>query len=80
MHEAMVFVKTIANSWTTSARYHDAKLVCCAFGCSLERDDLAHYVACPRLWSEVDVASGANDEEEVDSVKQRLLTMDPTHD
>ena len=80
MHEAMVFVKTIANSWTTSARYHDAKLVCCAFGCSLERDDLAHYVACPRLWSEVDVASGANDEEEVDNVKQRLLTMDPTHD
>ena len=78
MHEAMCYVKTICNSWTTSSRYHDGKLLNCAFGCRGAPDDLAHYICCPRLWTEVDVAAGASDEEELDSVRQRLLVEDPT--
>jgi hypothetical protein len=77
-HEAMVVVKTIANSWTTSARYHDAKLASCAFGCPLAKDGLAHYVVCARLWTEVDIACGADNDEEIDNAQQRLLTTDPT--
>ena len=70
MHEAMCFVKTICNSWTTSTRFHDGKLSQCAFGCRVAPDDVAHYVCCPRLWTEVDIAAGASDNEELDTVRQ----------
>jgi hypothetical protein len=49
-HAAIVVVKTWANSWATSDRYHDGKLEFCCFGCFPERDRLEHYVACESLW------------------------------
>ena len=34
-------------------------------------DDLAHYIACPRLWTEIDECTGR--ESEVTSVAERFL-------
>ena len=53
MHAAVTVIKTRANSWTMSARYHDDKIVHCVFGCAGAPDDLAHYLACGPLWSTV---------------------------
>ena len=53
-HEAMQVVKTWANAWATSSRYHENPVLPCIFGCppSPGSDDrLSHYIACPIMWS-----------------------------
>ena len=56
----LLVIKTVANSWTTSYRYHEHVLLDCVFGChkmrplrkgATHRDTLSHYLVCPRLWS-----------------------------
>ena len=44
-------LKTWINSWSTSSRYHEDEIWACFFGCSEERDDLAHYIRCPIMWT-----------------------------
>ena len=53
-------LKTVANAWTTSSRYHEKAKLGCVFGCQLNcpvvvgnscRDILRHYLKCPILWS-----------------------------
>jgi hypothetical protein len=56
-HAAVVVLRTWANSWTTSTRYHDRKTKYCCSGCPAELDDLAHYLVCQRLWHTVTVAT-----------------------
>ena len=56
-HAAMTIIKTWSNSWTTSARFHDGKLVHCCFGC-LAKDDIEHYLPCSPLWKIVADATG----------------------
>jgi hypothetical protein len=77
VHTATVYIKTVLNSWTTSARYHDEKCRKCIFGCRWAGDELQHYVSCARLWTEVDVATGL-DEEKIDTVQQRLMLSEPS--
>ena len=51
-HLAVMAWKTMTNGWTTSYRYHEEKKLECLFGCrgAEPRDDLRHYLVCPRLW------------------------------
>jgi hypothetical protein len=77
-HEAMCVIKTISNSWTTSARFHDGKLEHCCFGCRGARDDLAHYLCCCRLWTEVDIATGVDEDDLPDTAAQRMLLFGPS--
>ena len=80
MHEAMCFIETLANSWTTSSRYHDSAVEFCAFGCRHAPDDLAHYICCVRLWSAIDRATGMAGEADPDSVRERLLLESANND
>lgn len=62
----MIVVKTLANSWATSSRCHEAFQSTCLLGCdychplfgSRPSDSLAHYLSCPILWRFVKAASG----------------------
>lgn len=56
---AFVVIKTLANSWCTSHRYHSESGMQCVLGCSVmgpvsasrnTRDSLAHYLERPILW------------------------------
>ena len=49
-HIAMFALKTVCNGWCTSHRMHEDTVSSCVFGCS-ECSSLAHYLACPRLWT-----------------------------
>ena len=49
MHQAMTVVKTLANAWTTTRRYHEEVRWRCIFGCPGCMDELQHYVVCIRL-------------------------------
>jgi len=44
-------IKTWANAWATSYRYHEGIKLPCLFGCSESRDDLGHYYNCPHLFA-----------------------------
>ena len=45
------------DGWPTARRYQRDPRPC-AFGCPIEKgDDLAHYIACPRLWHMVKVTT-----------------------
>jgi hypothetical protein len=79
-HEAMCFVKSISNSWTKSSRFHDNKIDQCAFGCRGAPDDLAHYLCCPWLWTEVDEATQFDIDLDPDNVHQRLLVASASCD
>jgi hypothetical protein len=57
MQAAVTVIRTWANSWTTSARYHDDKLEHCCFGCVQEADSLEHYLACWPLWRTTSTAT-----------------------
>ena len=56
----VIVLPSLVNSWTTSYRFHEAVLLPCVFGCSLQfhkkvdatlsRDELAHYLVCNPLW------------------------------
>ena len=48
-HDAMCVIKTWANSWSTSYRYHEKPLLPCLLGCQLGKDDLSHYVDCIQI-------------------------------
>ncbi len=43
--------KTWVNSWATSYRMHEPKLLHCVFGCLIGNDQLSHYVMCPILYA-----------------------------
>ena len=53
MHSAMCVIKTFTNSWATTACYHHDTVLQCIFGCRNRRDELEHYLQCPRLWRAV---------------------------
>ncbi len=53
-HETFQVIRTWANSWCTSARFHEPTLLPCLFGCSGKPDDLLHYCFCRRLHRVVD--------------------------
>jgi len=47
----LTVLKTWANSWCTTSRYHEDILWPCIFGCCGAKDELAHYLCCIRFWS-----------------------------
>ena len=56
----MAVVKTIANSWCASYRYHETLRLTCLFGCAA-RDDQVHYLQCTQLWQAARAATGTPD-------------------
>ena len=65
--ELVMCLRTLANAWTTSYRYHETPLLPCIFGCNIFRpvlkgvyykDDLQHYLVCKQLWKLVDMVLG----------------------
>ena len=49
----MTVLKTWANAWCTTSRYHEDTLWPCIFGCASAPDSLAQYLSCFRFWSGV---------------------------
>ena len=65
LSQKMMIIRTIVNSWATSCRYHEKVILDCVFGCNndhpllsdtVKKDELSHYLVCPRLWKIVDQA------------------------
>jgi len=46
-----IVLKTWANAWCTTHRYHENTLWPCIFGCEGDEDELSHYLCCHRFWS-----------------------------
>ena len=51
LHVATCCLKTVANAWATSHRYHEQVRLGCVFGCVGGDDSLSHYLSCPVLWN-----------------------------
>ena len=49
----VTIMKTYANAWTTSKRFHAQVIDPCKFGCDAV-DSLTHYIQCERLWVSID--------------------------
>ena len=49
----MTILKSWANAWCTTTRYHEPALWPCIFGCDGAKDTLCHYLNCSHLWSRV---------------------------
>ena len=72
--------KTYINSWATSARMQERRVLPCIFGCDTCRDDLQHYLLCPPLWAIV-CASATHPPPRVMwdlSPRERLCLLAPT--
>ena len=50
---AMMFIKTLSNSWFTSNRMHEEVRLPCIMGCEACEDRLVHYIHCAPLWDVV---------------------------
>ena len=50
-HVALVWIKTLANGWCTSTRFHEKVRFSCLFGCCENCDELKHYLQCSTLVS-----------------------------
>ena len=50
---AMMFIKTLSNSWFTSNRMHEPVRLPCIMGCEACADRLVHYIHCAPLWDVV---------------------------
>ncbi len=48
--EVFAVLRTLANAWSTTSRYQEARQWCCIFGCDA-RDNLEHYICCDPLWT-----------------------------
>ena len=44
-----MYIISWTNSWATSHRFHDDKLLPCLLGCRDCKDELKHYLQCPHL-------------------------------
>ena len=47
----LCLLKTWANSWSTTFRYHEAVSWPCIWGCEDKKDELEHYICCTHFWS-----------------------------
>ena len=50
-HDAIRVLKTWANGWCTSGRFHETVHLPCLFGCVGARDEQSHYCMCPYLYA-----------------------------
>ena len=53
----MIMIKTLSGAWCTSDRFHEGTRRTCLFGCPDDLDDLKHYIYCPKLWTEIIMAT-----------------------
>ena len=60
--EVIHVVKTWANSWAASYRFHEARRLPCLLGCPDGRDSMAHYQACLALRTLVLDSMGKGDD------------------
>ena len=85
----MSVIKTLANSWATSTRYHEDIRKFCFVGChcfldveeadcETPTDSLAHYLACPLFWSLINSACRSPCIEWEMTVPQRLCLDTPS--
>ena len=85
----MIVIKTLANSWATSTRYHEDIRKMCLVGChcfldveeaesETPTDSLAHYLACPLFWSLISSARRSPCTEWEITVPQRFCLDNPS--
>ena len=48
---AMIFIKTLSNSWCTTEWSHETVRLPCVFGCLDCKDNLSHYLKCEPFWT-----------------------------
>jgi len=56
--EVVQVLRTWSNSWSTSYRYHESRLLPCLLGCPGEADNMIHYARCPLIQEYVSAAFG----------------------
>ena len=61
-HVAVQVLKTWANAWATTHRFHEARRLPCLFGCHGEPDSLNHYAFCPYIKSVMEQYSPASND------------------
>ena len=61
-HVAVQVLKTWANAWATTHRFHKARRLPCLFGCPDGPDSLNHYAFCPYIKSVTDQCNSASNE------------------
>ena len=57
-YEAVQVLRTWSNSWSTSYRYHESRLLPCLLGCPGMADNMVHYARCPRIHEYVSAVFG----------------------
>ena len=74
--EVMMILKTWGNSWSTSYRYHEPKLLTCLFGCPDCPDKLAHYVVCPWLFKIVSLIRPETSSDPLERIALKNATIE----
>ena len=81
----MMIIKTWANSWSTSDRYHEETRLPCIMGCQCfvsceddAKDVLAHYLECPILWTVINSAALTLQRPQEGSAECRACLCNPT--
>jgi len=57
-YEAVHVLRTWSNSWSTSYRYHESRLLPCLLGCPGMADNMKHYPCCPLIQEYVSAVFG----------------------
>ena len=71
-----MILKTWANSWCTSYRYHEPKLLTCLFGCPSSPDKQAHYVTCPWLFKIISLIRPETPADPLERIAMKNVTLD----
>ena len=74
--EALMVLKTWANSWCTSYRYHESTLLPCLFGCPSSPDKQAHYVMCPWLYKIVSLIRPETSSDPLERLAMKNVTLE----
>ena len=74
---ATTVIKTLTDSWCTSRRFGDTRLLGCFFGCDDCDDELEHYLVCDPLWTILVCCAGLSAEWLTRGVDSKLGLHNP---
>ena len=71
-------VKSWANSWCTTTRYHEVVRWPCIWGCEGKPDSLSHYLCCHHFWSVIASAARLGVEVFNEDPRVKLCLLNPS--